>query len=324
MGRAVNVSDTSLAAGNILSGTVKFRISDWTPYDAQEYPVHRSQTWNSDDGASPKQQEQAPRQAPIFGSGDPPLDLIESEGIKHRDRKIVSLINMPLWNKAGWKGAGFVEHPNFRVPPLIMLLFENKVAGRRILADWRRELGPQDRTERLRIAIITGIDRRNPAHYRVIVGANADWNEMRKGAHFVMVSQVLTVTPNSSANLDRFLNKYRKDGAFFITAGYEQTADEFPAFDPELTIFCRTLNVRSAWEIGENDPDLIGVHADDDPVVPSDVPDPPILRTLERIRKRRKLMPEKPLPPHYRSPKTGRNELCPCGSGKKFKKCHGG
>ena len=24
------------------------------------------------------------------------------------------------------------------------------------------------------------------------------------------------------------------------------------------------------------------------------------------------------------SPKIGRNEPCPCGSGKKFKKCHGG
>ncbi|MGE0682771.1 MAG: SEC-C metal-binding domain-containing protein [Candidatus Binatia bacterium] len=23
------------------------------------------------------------------------------------------------------------------------------------------------------------------------------------------------------------------------------------------------------------------------------------------------------------APKVGRNELCPCGSGKKFKKCHG-
>jgi len=323
MGRAVNVSDTSLAAGNILGGTVKSRISDWTPDEAQEYPVRRSQIWNSGEVVSPGQLEQAPRQAPIFGTGDPPLDLLESEGIKHRDRKIVSLINLPLWNKAGWKGAGFVEHPNFRVPPLMMLLFENKDAGRRILADWRRELGPHDKTGRLRITIITGTDRKNPAHYRVIVGANADWNILPKGSHFVMVSRVLTVTPSASANLDRFLSKYRKDGAFFITAGYEQTADKFPTFDPELTIFCRTLNVRPAWEIGENDPDLIGVHAEDDPVVPSDVLDPPILRTLERIKKRREPMPEKPLVPHSSSPKTGRNELCPCGSGKKFKRCHG-
>lgn len=28
-------------------------------------------------------------------------------------------------------------------------------------------------------------------------------------------------------------------------------------------------------------------------------------------------------PATYRAPKIGRNEPCPCGSGKKFKKCHG-
>jgi preprotein translocase subunit SecA len=31
-----------------------------------------------------------------------------------------------------------------------------------------------------------------------------------------------------------------------------------------------------------------------------------------------------PAQPHrLEEPKTGRNDPCPCGSGKKFKKCHG-
>ena len=32
---------------------------------------------------------------------------------------------------------------------------------------------------------------------------------------------------------------------------------------------------------------------------------------------------EPPKPAHRNEPKVGRNDLCPCGSGKKFKKCHG-
>jgi preprotein translocase subunit SecA len=33
---------------------------------------------------------------------------------------------------------------------------------------------------------------------------------------------------------------------------------------------------------------------------------------------------ESPAKPSQReAPKVGRNEMCPCGSGKKFKKCHG-
>jgi preprotein translocase subunit SecA len=33
--------------------------------------------------------------------------------------------------------------------------------------------------------------------------------------------------------------------------------------------------------------------------------------------------PQKPATVVLDSPKVGRNDLCPCGSGKKFKKCHG-
>ncbi|MDP9110930.1 MAG: SEC-C metal-binding domain-containing protein, partial [Candidatus Eremiobacteraeota bacterium] len=32
---------------------------------------------------------------------------------------------------------------------------------------------------------------------------------------------------------------------------------------------------------------------------------------------------EAPKPTLRDQPKVGRNDLCPCGSGKKFKKCHG-
>ncbi|MHB8355529.1 MAG: SEC-C metal-binding domain-containing protein, partial [Vulcanimicrobiaceae bacterium] len=31
--------------------------------------------------------------------------------------------------------------------------------------------------------------------------------------------------------------------------------------------------------------------------------------------------PAKPM--HREAPKVGRNDQCPCGSGKKYKKCHG-
>lgn len=32
---------------------------------------------------------------------------------------------------------------------------------------------------------------------------------------------------------------------------------------------------------------------------------------------------EKPQPIHHDGPKVGRNDPCPCGSGQKYKKCHG-
>ena len=54
---------------------------------------------------------------------------------------------------------------------------------------------------------------------------------------------------------------------------------------------------------------------------------------IERLERRRKIEQERMIigrgdseekkKPVRREKKVGRNELCPCGSGKKYKKCHG-
>jgi preprotein translocase subunit SecA len=44
--------------------------------------------------------------------------------------------------------------------------------------------------------------------------------------------------------------------------------------------------------------------------------------TLARMKQDSKSVPPR-APATQAAPKIGRNDLCPCGSGKKFKKCHG-
>jgi hypothetical protein len=84
------------------------------------------------------------------------------------------------------------------------------------------------------------------------------------------------------------------------------------------------INVRPAWEIREHDPDIIGIHDNDDVLIPEGVEEPPILRTLEIVRKRRAQSGlTKPTGEAKAHKKVGRNDPCHCGSGKKFKKCHG-
>src|SRR6185437_3870407 len=108
------------------------------------------------------------------------------------------LIDIPLWDKAGWQGVGYIEHPDARVPPLLALLFDEKEAGIRIFKGWRRELGAKDVENKLRIAIITGIDRKHPAYYRLIVGPNIDWGGHSGGSHIAVVSRIHTMTPLTS------------------------------------------------------------------------------------------------------------------------------
>jgi hypothetical protein len=322
MGRAMCLTHIGVTIGNILGNNPKLRLTDWVGSGADEFPVRRTQSWNEGQASSPKRVTRAPL---VPGTGPAPPELLQTEGLKHGDLKVVSVINIPLWDKAGWKGAGFVEHPNPEVPPLLTLLFEDQNAGERIFAAWRKEIGPRDKAGKLRITFITGIDRQHPAHYRMIIGPHLDWDAVPQGSRIVGVSRLQTMTPSTSANLDRFLNKYRKDGKFYFAPGHVEPGETVPSFHPDLAIVCSQLTVRPAWEIGEHDPDVIGIQADDNVVVPDGVDDAPILRTLERVKERRQYAGSKEALTPQAEPqsKVGRNDPCPCGSGKKFKRCCG-
>jgi hypothetical protein len=320
MGRAMMLTRSGITVGNVLGDRLKLRLDDWEVGDAEEFPVRRRQPWlvRSTTDARKKSERL------IFGTGDPPAEMLNTEALKHRDRKIISLINIPLWDRANWRGAGFVVYEEPRIPPILALVFKDRDAGVSIFSEWRDEIGAKDETGRLRISIITGVDRRHPSHYRVIIGTNDGWEAARAGFHVVMVSRVLTVTPTSSENLDRFLRAFRERGKYLLAAGHAREKEPEPDVAFGLAVLCSQLNVRPAWEIPEHDPDVIGIHLGDDVVMPEGVKDPPVFRTLEIIKKRRKqdVLPKKQTAAGT-GPKIGRNDPCHCGSGKKWKKCHG-
>jgi hypothetical protein len=65
-----------------------------------------------------------------------------------------------------------------------------------------------------------------------------------------------------------------------------------PSVSPEpnmdLAIGKHQLDVREAWLIGPNDPDVSILDAEDPPVVPMDRSDPPALKALEWIAQLKK------------------------------------
>ncbi len=322
LGRAMCLTHNATAVGNILGPNPKLRLADWQSTNPEEFARRRREPWDA--GQASPSEKIVRTGPPVFGTGDLPPELLNTETFKHRDRKIISLINIPLWNKAGWKGTGFTGQPDPRVPPSLAFLFEDKDAGKSIFAGWQREIGRHDQAGKLRITIVTGIDRKNPAHYRLLVGPNIEWETLAPRSHFAMVSRILTMTPATSGNLDRFLKDYQHAGNYYLVPGHIEPGETLPSIAADLAILTSHLNVRPAWEIAEHDPDVIGIHEADDVVIPEGVIDPPVLRTLERIKKRRQRDPSQG-PALFRMPRTkvGRNDPCYCGSGKKFKKCHG-
>lgn len=281
-GRSLMLAGLETVIGGILGDKPKLRISDWDPgQDEEVFPLRRKEPWNhmvSRDQPSPK--------SPTWGSGEPPPALFESDRLKHSDRRVFSLINIDLWNKAAWSGIGVIVPASPDEPPYLALLFRNQEAAVSIFKAWRDEIGQQDSEQKLRISIITGIDRDSPAAYRVVVGTNPDWSGVKPGGQVIVISRIQTMYPSDSTNLDQFLASYKQKGNYILLPARLMPNNSF-AWAPELGILKGDLEVRPAWQIGEHDPDICGIGVDDKVIIPEGSTDPPILKALERIRAQR-------------------------------------
>ena len=142
-GRALLISGVSTTTHNVLGEKPKIHISDWSSGERQDkkFPLMRQQAWNQGRGID---QQTGEKVRPTPGTGDAPRELFDVERLKHRDRKVFSLININLWNKAGWSGTGFAEFADPDEPPYLALLFENRDAAEGIFRGWVEE----DRTRR--------------------------------------------------------------------------------------------------------------------------------------------------------------------------------
>ena len=326
LGRAILITGIRTLMGNILGEKPKIRISDWTPTQNQgkPFPLLRKEPWSQGRLVA---QSSAERAAPTPGVGEPPAELFNVERLKHRDRRVFSFINFDLWDKAGWAGTGFImpADPCLDEPPYLTLIFENLQAAETIFQGWREEVGPEDSKERIRVSIVTGISTENPAAYRVILGTNPDWSTRSSASQFVFVYRINTMQPTTSANLDRFLERYSDKKKYMLVPGEAQGAG-LGRIAPKLGILKHELVVRPAWQIAEHDPDVCGINLDDKIIIPEGVKDAPVLAALAWKKKRLeddsdsvRIGGATPKP----NRKIGRNEPCYCGSGKKYKKCHG-
>ena len=286
MARGLTLLQASTALMNILGKDhPKLRLEDWKPREQYEqHPVRRKEPWNHW-GKSPTSQER--ERVPLkLGKGDPPKELFDVEAMKHRDRRVHSLINISAWDKAGWQGIAYVTPPENIALPVISFIFADRDAAGRIFAAWRDELGQDDHHDRLRISILTGVDKNNPAHYRVVVSTNIDSTTAQRGDHFVVLARIHHMTPTTSENLDRFRKSYNVTKQYWIMPALMEGG--MPALDPDLRILKQGIVIRPAWQLEEHDPDVSAIREDDNVLIPDDVQDPPILDTMKRIRERRR------------------------------------
>jgi len=283
-GRALIFSDLLTLNCNVFGRSPKFSLTDWFKPTDQEYIILRDKPWGtakvddysgsaSSGGASPK-----------FASGPPPAEFRDLTNLKHTERRVLSPIDIHLWDRANWRAVAFLFlPPSF---PGMALAFENGQAGQSIFDAWQTRWGNEDKNDELRVAIIRGLTKHKPAEYAVVVGPNLA--KVKKGVEktFVLVSRITRMTPASPENLERFIEAYNRFGSFLLMPA--QMKEGMPGIFMNNSIKKFHLHVRGAWEIGENDPDASALDENDEPIIPPNVENPPVTAALKRIRALRK------------------------------------
>jgi hypothetical protein len=74
------------------------------------------------------------------------------------------------------------------------------------------------------------------------------------------------MTPATAENLTSFLKAFHKFDAFFLMPAQLPTSSQsMPEIELELAVLKRHLHIRPAWQIGENDPDIVALDEDEEP-----------------------------------------------------------
>lgn len=173
-----------------------------------------------------------------------------------------SLIDVDLWNSAGWYGTAFLHDPTGEHPPGIGFLFENADAGRRIFAGWRERVGQVDRYEEIRVSIIRGEILGLESGYSIHISSNPFHSAQRAKENgealdfkkAVVVSRVLRMSPEpGSPHLAQFEKDFAKHERYvLLPVSSTRSAPEL-----DLSVEKRELHVRSASDVTADDVDAV-------------------------------------------------------------------
>lgn len=274
--RAINLGNALTLNGNVFGPDGPLKVQDLAFPDARTLVPTRPSSYPT----GPK--AQASKADPKFAAGPPPDGEFDANKLAHNERRVASPIDIPLWNEARWWATLFLHGGG--LPPVLGIVFKSETAARAIFDGWHRRWGQSGSDDRLRVAIVTGIDANSPASYAVQVGPSLKVDDSQPARLTTMVSRINRMTPKTTANLDAFLNAYRQSGTYLFVPAVSANASVVPQPLMECALLRRELVVKPAWQIEENDPDIMCIAGEDDPVIPANETNPPVLVALERLR----------------------------------------
>ena len=282
--RAYHALQGAVTITNVLSESPRWNLTEWRKaVGSESFSLLRSTPWV----AVPKRSQTRPASHGPITVGEGEAESFGVDGMKHRDQRSLSVINLALWDRAKWYGVGVALLGG---TPVLGMIFKNEDAGRKIFGGWQKRVDSRDVDELLRITIITGVDRHNPCAYRVAISTEIDAmkSKLTPGSQFMNIARYLTAVPADMRNLELFREAYARTGRYVFAPILTRGGEKVP--DLSLGIEKRRIRFVEAWSMQDGDLDLAAITSDIDPVIPDGVVDPPIRKALrnrdEIIRKR--------------------------------------
>ncbi|WMX16552.1 hypothetical protein [Aureispira sp. CCB-E] len=257
---------------NILTSEPKFFLKNWIKENNKNFPLQRT--------SNPIEISISDLKKDVTDKGKPDFN-----SATHKNMRAETIIDTYLWDKAKWKAFGLVvalPQPN---PFGIMLTFEDEEAGKKIFKNWIKEYGKIDKEEIISISIIKGIRKDKPYWYKVLVSKNIKKNEIKDGSFVSLSSRFHRMEPTNSNNLDNLINGYNHLNKYLLIPAHIDKDFNIKPF-PELGILKTKLKFINAWEIGIDEPERIVITEDDDPIIPHNIENAPILELLKEKNKR--------------------------------------
>lgn len=254
---------------NVLGSNPKLFFEDWNKRESiKQYPTKRS----------------IPLSYKFDNKIDP--DKINSklnfDEVGHDKRKTISIIDDKLWNKAKWQGFGAFYDPNeFGFGAFIG--YENGDAGKEIFEGWIKRVGKEDNENLIKLTIIKGVSKQNPAWYKVHITANIQKDILESPERLISVmARFHKMTPNNSKNLDILESGIKRFKRIRLCPAMvsSDASQVVPYFNQSIIL--NSIEIKNAWEIGLHDIESSAILKDDSPIIPVDVNNAPVLELLKK------------------------------------------
>ncbi len=204
------------------------------------------------------------------------------ESISHQNIRMGKIINISLWDQAKWKGVLFLHTPEPNTPPILAPVFSSIDYGSLIFQKWIEEIGKNDHNNKIKIGIIKGIDKNNPFHYKIVFSENIARSlpDLEKG-YFMVPSRIHIMEPNNNTNLSNFIERINMTNFnYFIAPAFFNPKISNYDIEYENIIKKNKIEIKDAWEIGEDSWLSFAITIDDNPIIPSTVQNPPVIRLM--------------------------------------------